>query len=64
MPSSVINKLHHETVKALASADLRAKFVDLGLEATGNSPDEFAAAIKFEIPKWAKVIHDAGIKPD
>jgi tripartite-type tricarboxylate transporter receptor subunit TctC len=64
MPSAIIQKLHLETVNALASADLRAKFVDLGLETTGNSPNEFAAAIKFEIPKWAKVIRDSGIKPD
>jgi tripartite-type tricarboxylate transporter receptor subunit TctC len=60
----VICKLHLETVKALALPDLRAKFADLGLEPIGNSPDEFAAVIKSEIPKWAKVIKEAGIKPD
>jgi tripartite-type tricarboxylate transporter receptor subunit TctC len=55
-PSAIIRKLHLETVKALALPDLRAKFVDLGLEGIGYSPDEFAAVIKLEIPKWAKVI--------
>ena len=64
VPVMIVRKLHLETVKALALPDLRAKLADLGLEGIGNSPDEFAAVIKSEIPKWAKVIKDAGIKPD
>ncbi len=63
-PAVIVRKLHLESVKALALPDLRAKFADLGLETTGNSPDEFAAIIKSEIPKWAKVIKDADIKAD
>jgi tripartite-type tricarboxylate transporter receptor subunit TctC len=51
-------------VKALAQPDLRAKLADQGLEAIGNSPEEFAAIIKSETPTWAKVIKDAAIKPD
>jgi tripartite-type tricarboxylate transporter receptor subunit TctC len=62
--TTIIRKLHLETVKALALPDLRAKLAELGLEGIGNSPDEFAAVIKSEIPKWAKVIKDSGIKPD
>ena len=63
-PATIVSKLHLETVKALALSDLRGKLADLGLEGIGNSPNEFAAVIKSEIPKWAKVIKDAGIKPD
>ena len=63
-PPAVIAKLHLETIKALAQPDLRAKFSDLGLDVTGNSPAEFASVIKSEIPKWAKVIEESGIKPD
>ena len=63
-PATVVRKLHLEIVTALAQPDLRAKFADLGLETIGNSPDEFAAAIKSESPQWAKVIKEAGIKPD
>ena len=63
-PVAIVRKLHLETVKALALPDLRAKLADLGLEVIGNSPDEFAAVIKSEIPKWAKVIKESGIKPD
>jgi len=63
-PATIIRKLHLATGTALGLPDLRAKLTDLGLEAIGNSPDEFAAVIKSEIPKWAKVIKAAGIKPD
>ena len=63
-PAMIVAKLHLETVKALALPDLRVKFADLGMEGIGNSPDEFAAIIRSEIPKWAKVIRESGIKPD
>jgi tripartite-type tricarboxylate transporter receptor subunit TctC len=63
-PTTIVRKLHLETVKAVALPDVRAKLADLGLEGIGNSPDEFAAVIKSEIPKWAKVIKESGIKPD
>ncbi|HMH18644.1 MAG TPA: tripartite tricarboxylate transporter substrate binding protein [Burkholderiales bacterium] len=63
-PATIVRRLHLETVKALALPDLRAKLAELGLEVIGNSPDEFAAAIRSEIPKWAKVIKESGIKPE
>lgn len=63
-PATIVGKLHLDTVKALALPDLRAKLADLGMEGIGNSPDELAAAIKSEIPQWAKVIKELGIKPD
>jgi tripartite-type tricarboxylate transporter receptor subunit TctC len=63
-PAAIVRKLHLETVKALALADLRAKLVDLGVDGTGNSPQEFAAIIKSEVPKWAKVIQHSNIRPD
>jgi tripartite-type tricarboxylate transporter receptor subunit TctC len=63
-PATIVRKLHLQTVNALAQSDVRAKFADLGVEGIGNSPDEFASVIKSEIPKWAKVIKDSGIKPD
>ena len=61
-PGDVLDKLHDETVKALAMPEVRKKFDDLGLEPVGNTPAEFAAIIRKETPEWAKVIKDAGIK--
>jgi tripartite-type tricarboxylate transporter receptor subunit TctC len=60
-PAALVRKIHLDTAKVLELTDLRAKFADSGLEVLGTSPDEFAAVIKSEIPKWAKVIKDSGI---
>jgi tripartite-type tricarboxylate transporter receptor subunit TctC len=61
-PKDVLDKLHTETVKALAMPQLRKRFDELGLEPVGNTPEEFAAVIRKETPEWAKLIKDAGIK--
>jgi tripartite-type tricarboxylate transporter receptor subunit TctC len=61
-PQDVLDKLHLETVKALAVPEVRRKFDELGLEPVGNTPAEFAAIIRKETPEWARVIKDAGIK--
>jgi tripartite-type tricarboxylate transporter receptor subunit TctC len=61
-PSAIITKLNLETVRMLALIEVRTKLGDLGLEIVGNSPEEFAVAIKSEVSKWAKVIRDSGIK--
>ncbi len=63
-PPVIVRKLHLETVKTLALTDIRTKFFDLGFEVIGGTPDAFAGVIKSEIPKWAKVIKDAGIRAD
>ena len=63
-PTAVIRKLQSETARVLALPDVHARLADAGVEAVGNSPEEFGAMVKSEIPKWAKVIKDAGIKPD
>jgi tripartite-type tricarboxylate transporter receptor subunit TctC len=63
-PREVIDKIHQETVRALARPEVRARFDALGMETIGNSPAEFAAVIAAETPQWAKVIKDAGIKPE
>lgn len=59
---AIIEKIHRDTVKVLALPDVRKKLSDIGMEVIGNSPAEFAAAIKTETPQWAKVIKDAAIK--
>jgi tripartite-type tricarboxylate transporter receptor subunit TctC len=63
-PAEIIGRLHLETVKALALPDVRAKFATLGMEPVGNSPAEFAVLIKTDLARWARVIREAGIKPD
>lgn len=61
-PPAIVEKLHAATVQALAAADVRAKFDAIGMTAVGNTPAEFAAVIKTEIPYWEKVIKAIGLK--
>ena len=61
-PKNALDKLYGETVKALALPEVRKKFDELGLEPIGNTPAEFSAIIRKEIPEWAKVIKDSAIK--
>jgi tripartite-type tricarboxylate transporter receptor subunit TctC len=63
-PAAVLDRLHGESVKILEMKDIRDKLANLGMELIGNSPEEFAAVIKSEIPFWADVIRRAGIRPE
>ena len=55
-PPAVIDKVYRDTAKALEAGDLRKRFEDLGMTPVGNSPSDFAAAIREESARWAKVI--------
>jgi tripartite-type tricarboxylate transporter receptor subunit TctC len=61
-PQPIIDKLYSETARVLARNDARKHLQDLGMEIVANTPSEFATMIKSEIPQWAKLIKDAGIK--
>jgi tripartite-type tricarboxylate transporter receptor subunit TctC len=58
----IINLLHREIVGILRAPAMHSRLVELGYEAVGNSPEEFAAQIKSEIATWARVIPAAGIR--
>jgi tripartite-type tricarboxylate transporter receptor subunit TctC len=61
-PKNVVDKLHADTVRALADADVKKKFADLGVVAGSSTPAEFAAFIKNEMAKYEKLIREANIK--
>src|SRR5262249_16453089 len=58
-PKPIIDLLQREVVKAMAVPDVKERLNTLGFEVVGSTPDEFAARIKTEIPKWGKVIRAA-----
>ena len=61
---AIVTKLHGEIVRLIAVPDTRDKLLVQGFEPVGSTPDEFAAYIKSEIAKWAKVIKTAKIKAE
>ncbi|HUI95968.1 MAG TPA: tripartite tricarboxylate transporter substrate binding protein [Xanthobacteraceae bacterium] len=63
-PSDIVETLHRATVAALADPETRKHLVDLGVEIAGDSPEEFAAYIRREIPKWTAVVKVSGARLD
>jgi tripartite-type tricarboxylate transporter receptor subunit TctC len=63
-PKDVVTKLNTEFNKALQQPDLRKKLGDEGADAVGGTPEQFAALIKEEIPRWGKVVKDSGARID
>jgi len=61
-PRAIVDKLHADTVRALADPDVKKRFADLGVEAVSSTPDQFAAFIRDEMAKYAKLIKEANIK--
>jgi tripartite-type tricarboxylate transporter receptor subunit TctC len=61
-PRAIIERLHGESVKIVHSEEVKKMFLRSGLEVEGNSPAEFAAAIREEVDKWKKLVKAAGIK--
>jgi tripartite-type tricarboxylate transporter receptor subunit TctC len=62
-PASVVALLHDEAQEAVAAPAAREKFAALGMETVTRTPDEFAAQIRAETPKWAELIKRVGIAP-
>ena len=61
-PKDIVDKLSRETARILKLPDVSARLADLGAEAVGGTPEQFAAHFKSEIAKWAKVIKDANVE--
>jgi tripartite-type tricarboxylate transporter receptor subunit TctC len=62
-PKAIVDLIHREVVRIVAQPDVQKRLDELGFQVVANSPAEFAAQIKTEMEKWAKVIRDANIKP-
>ena len=57
-------KLNKEINRALQRSDIGARFAAEGSAPGATTPDEFAAYIRREIVKWAKVVRESGVKID
>jgi len=63
-PAPIVAKLNAGIVEALQDPDIRQRALTAGAIPASTTPDAFGAMIRTEIAKWAKVIADAGIKPE
>ena len=62
-PPPIVSKAYQQAAKIAAEPEMKDKLAQLGLDATSDPPDAFAAIIKTDIAKWAQVIKAANIKP-
>lgn len=63
-PRDIIMRLHKEIVRTVQAPDIKPKLINDGADPVGSSPEEFAAFIRSETNKWAKVAKSIGIKPE
>jgi tripartite-type tricarboxylate transporter receptor subunit TctC len=61
-PREIINKLSAETVKILATQDVKDRLLTQGGVAAGGTPEQLAERIKADIAKWGKVARTARIR--
>jgi tripartite-type tricarboxylate transporter receptor subunit TctC len=61
-PTTIVNRLNAETNAALRSPEMRAAMERLGIEAMIGTPQDFAAFIADEAPKWARLVEASGVK--
>ncbi len=59
-PPAVINRLHAEISRIVKIPEIRDRFLALGAEPAGTTPDQFARFFRNEVAKWAKVVKESG----
>jgi tripartite-type tricarboxylate transporter receptor subunit TctC len=63
-PRDIVRRLNAELVAILKDPDILARFKQLSTEPVGNAPEEFAAFVKAELEKYARIIKAANIRLD
>ncbi len=64
-PAAIVNKLHAEINRVLQAPDVRERLAALGVDQTvTRSPEEFAALVRADIVRYAKVVKAANVRID
>lgn len=63
-PKDIIARLNAEFLKALRAPDMQERLAALGAESIGSTPDQLAAHLRSELPKWAKVVKASSARAD
>ena len=62
-PRDIVLKLQADSAAALNAGEVKTRMADQGLFVTASTPEQFATFLKKEVPRWAKIVKDAGVKP-
>jgi tripartite-type tricarboxylate transporter receptor subunit TctC len=63
-PRAIVERLNAESLKAMASPEIRERLAGLGGEPASGSPEDTAVFLKREYEQWGRVIREAGIKAE
>ncbi len=63
-PRELVTKLYTDVAKVLQQPDVRDRLLAMGADVVGSTPEQFAAFMRAETAKWAKVIKDANIRAE
>ena len=63
-PRDIVTRLNAEIVKVLAQSEARQQFASQGIDIIGGTPEQFAAYIRDETVKWARVIRESGARAE
>jgi tripartite-type tricarboxylate transporter receptor subunit TctC len=61
-PNDIVQKLNLEVGRALKDPEFVGQISKMGIDPIGSTPDEFAAFLRQEIPRWKQIVQDAGAK--
>jgi tripartite-type tricarboxylate transporter receptor subunit TctC len=61
-PRPVLEKLHQEIAMVLQTATVRDRYMALGIEPVGSTPEQFADQIRTDLARWEKVVRAANIR--
>jgi tripartite-type tricarboxylate transporter receptor subunit TctC len=64
LPAEIVAQLNAVCNKALLDPEVKERMLSQGNEVGGGTPEQFAALIKAEAPRWGKVVRDAKIEPE
>jgi tripartite-type tricarboxylate transporter receptor subunit TctC len=56
-------RIRDDVAAVLQLPDVRQRLLDIGGEPGGQTPDEFAARVRYELANWQKVAKASGLKP-
>jgi tripartite-type tricarboxylate transporter receptor subunit TctC len=63
-PRDIVRRLNAEAAKALTAPGMREQFAAMGAEPIGGTPEEFAAVLKRDLAKWARIAREANVKAE
>lgn len=63
-PRNIVDTYHREIVKILAVPEVKKRLLEIQFEIVASTPEQFAEYIRWETPRWGKVIKETGAKPN